>query len=171
MLEFWPSVKELLLNLVRKSQHIDKDGMDLKFTCSKSDFRPSNKPSDFQKEMEKPTHQPMSGEFPRQTRMDVTLGHLLKQYVSKYERSRAATRKMTIIVLTDGIWDATKDKFAVDQEIIQFNVELGRLGGNSLEDDERRVSIQFVRFGENPVAKRRLERLDNQLKFKGVQYV
>ncbi|ERF73563.1 hypothetical protein EPUS_07497 [Endocarpon pusillum Z07020] len=168
MERFWPSVRELLLILVTKSQHIDENGMELKFTCSESKFKPSNKVAAFAAEMDKRTHQPMTGEHARQTNMSITLGSMLRNYLTQFSRKKTHTRKMTIIVLTDGIWAGMTENFAVDKEIIEFNQKLSQLGCNDLEHDERRVSIQFVRFGDDPTAIRRLKRLDDQLRFKGV---
>ena len=165
---FWLGARQLLLDLVTNSQHIDKDGMDLKFTCSTTSFKASNKIQAFKDEMDKDTHQPMTGPHARQTNMSTTLGHILDQYLHAYSQKRKGTRKMTIIVLTDGLWLGMTDNYAVDRKIIEFNRKLSAAGGDNLEHDERRVSIQFVRFGDDSGAIRRLRRLDDQLKFKGV---
>ena len=168
MLPHWQHTKRLLGELVSLSQHIDKNGMDLSFTCTETKFKPSNNIKAFTDEMEKPEHRPMSGEYAYQTNMAVKLGSILKQYVAQYRRQKKDTRKMTIVVLTDGIWKGMKEELSVDHRIIEFSNELESLGGNETEHDERRVSIQFVQFGSNPAVSRRLKRLDDQLKYKGV---
>ena len=77
-------------------------------------------------------------------------------------------RKMTIIVLTDGKWKDMTNKLAVDNKIVGFCQRLRALRPNSLEEDERRLSIQFVQFGEDAQATHRLRRLDDQLKYRDV---
>ena len=59
MAPHWDAVKRLLCGLMKKTQYVDEDGMDLKFTVSHTKFKASNKVEAFEKELSKPTHQPM----------------------------------------------------------------------------------------------------------------
>ena len=161
----WSSMKGLLLLLVDKARYVDEDGMDLKFTTSSTKFVASNKPAAFNKEIEKPQHHPPTQ---TQTNMSTVLGKILQEYLNMFKIKGDKTRKKTIIILTDGKWAAMPDKFAVDRKIVEFSKQLKDLRPNSLEEDERRLSIQFVRFGDDHEAVRRLRRLDDRLKYQGV---
>jgi hypothetical protein len=161
MAGYWDAASTLLNALVTKAMHIDKDGMELKFTVGDTKFKPTNDPKNFAREMVKKDHLPKAG---IETHMSQVLGSILSNYLEK----NVNKRKLTIIVLTDGMWKAMQNDFAVDQKIINFSGHMQKARPNNLEDDDRRVSIQFVQFGNDPKASHRLKRLDDNLKFKGV---
>ena len=165
MAPHWDAVKRLLCDLVKKAQYVDEDGMDLKFTASHTQFRASNKVEAFEKELSKPSNYPMGT---HETNMSTTLGPILADYLDVFMETKKKARKMTIIILTDGKWGAMLNKFAVDNKIVEFNKKLQEALPNALEDDGRRLSIQFVQFGNDRPATVRLKRLDNKLKFRGV---
>lgn len=163
MAPHWNNVKKLLFELVQKAQYVDDDGMDLKFTVSSTKFKASNKLEAFQKELAKNDHVPPQH---TDTNMSIVLGRILQQYLDSFKKDK--TRRMTIIILTDGKWSGMNKKLAVDEKIVEFSRRLKEQQPTNLEEDERRLSIQFVQFGKDPEATRRLKRLDDQLKYQGV---
>ncbi|EXJ58240.1 serine/threonine protein kinase [Cladophialophora yegresii CBS 114405] len=166
MAEHWGHVKIKLIQLVEHAGNIDKDGMDLMFTASSTGFKPTNKVVSFQKELDNEKHTPKQR---AETNMSVVLGSILNKYLETVAQwKKSMPRKMTIIVLTDGKWKDMKNSFAVDDKIVEFSEHLKKLRPNTLEEDERRLSIQFVQFGNDAQATHRLTRLDDHLLYRGV---
>lgn len=62
---------------------------------------------------------------------------------------------MSLYVLTDGIWKPPADASTSIRSLVK---ELQELGFGKAQ-----VAIQFIRFGEDPDALRRLEALDDNL--------
>jgi hypothetical protein len=172
MAEFWGAAKTLLSDLVTKARHVDKNGMELVFTAGENNFKATNKVANFAQAMDKEGHKPVAQGY---THMSAVLGRILAEYLRQYaktrDKMRDKMRKLTIIVFTDGIWAGMKKELAVDNKIVEFSQRLKEERGNDLEEDERRVSIEFVQFGNDRKASVRLKRLDDQLKFRGVPYV
>ncbi|OCT51221.1 hypothetical protein CLCR_07949 [Cladophialophora carrionii] len=166
MAEHWEHVKIKLGQLVKYAGNIDKDGMELKFTVSSTKFKATNKVLSFEKELDNEKHTPGQR---AETNMSVVLGSILSKYLETVAPSKKSMpRKMTIIVLTDGKWKDMKNSLAVDDKIVEFSEHLRKLRPNTLEEDERRLSIQFVQFGNDAQATHRLRRLDDHLQFRGV---
>lgn len=166
MKKHWEAVKSLLFQLVSKAQYVDKDGMDLKFTISDTNFKASNVLNNFVWELNNQNHVPRNN---IETNMSTVLGPILQKFLDSFtSRKKDSARKMTIIVLTDGKWGGMTNKLAVDNKIVEFCQQLKKHRHTNLEDDTRSLSIQFVQFGDDPQATRRLRRLDDELKFRGV---
>ncbi|KAK0114163.1 hypothetical protein ONS95_013664 [Cadophora gregata] len=85
---------------------------------------------------------------------------------SQKSKGRPGPRNLTLIVLTGGIWEATKDLAEVKTLIVDFVSKVEKLVGCSLI--ERQVSIEFVQFGLNTDASHWLEILDNGLEYDGI---
>ncbi|KAH8892432.1 hypothetical protein GQ53DRAFT_685738 [Thozetella sp. PMI_491] len=75
-------------------------------------------------------------------------------------------RKMTLLVFTDGVWPG------ILQEGLVFNIistQLMEWYGQPLTRemlDTRNLSIQFIGFGDDPVGIKRLQELDDDLKYR-----
>jgi hypothetical protein len=92
-------------------------------------------------------------------------------------RSRRPPKKQTIIILTDGVWSGMSIETTVDVYIkTAFHMlrDLHRdLGLLDPGQDPNRLSvirpvtIQFIRFGNDPIGTERLRRLDDDLKMDG----
>jgi hypothetical protein len=166
MINHWDNVKIKLFELLEAAGNVDKDGMDLKFTVSTTKFKASNEVSAFERELALEKHIPGQR---AETNMSITLGKILNDYLDTVSTTKKVMpRKMTIIVLTDGKWKDMNNKFAVDNKIVEFSQRLRELRPNTLEEDERRLSVQFVQFGNDASATHRLKRLDDKLQFRGV---
>ncbi|KIW66740.1 hypothetical protein PV04_06040 [Phialophora macrospora] len=166
MSEHWEDVKLKLSQLVEDVGNVDEDGMELMFTVSTTKFKATNKALAFERELGNKNHTPGRRV---ETNMSVVLGGILNKYLETVAASKKyMPRKMTIIVLTDGKWKDMTNKLAVDDKIVEFSKRLRTLRPNTLEEDERRLSIQFVQFGNDPQATHRLRRLDDHLQYRGV---
>lgn len=84
----------------------------------------------------------------------------------------------TMIVLTDGMWKGLRYERAVDDLIIgtlnllrAIHPDTAANGNVSIIEAMRPLTIQFIRFGQDPHALERLRRLDDCLVDCGVEYV
>jgi hypothetical protein len=72
-------------------------------------------------------------------------------------------RKLTLIILTDGIWKGIGDKRGVADTIVsKLGMWIDKIPLKELMD-ERGLSLQFVRFGDDRSAREELEYLDDNL--------
>lgn len=172
MANFWKHATYLLRVLVWRSLKLDEDGMELVFTAGKPDLglKPKGKghkqkPEGFVKKMDDARPDPNGGV---KTNMKASLESILGNHVKDNSVGETLTRGLTILVLTDGLWAANDDD-DVDEYLANFiktNKATRGWDGNSLDDQIRRrpIGIQFIRFGHQPEAIRRLQRLDDELK-------
>ena len=142
----------------------DENGMDLSFTIGRSELNNKKTGSDFWRAMENSEVQPNDG---MHTDMQKPLDRILSAQVEemKRNRSKGSPKKLTIIVLTDGVWAGMKNKRDVEKTIVKFGKDVQKFLGNS---EPRSVSIEFIQFGYNVDATHRLRRLDDELKFEGI---
>lgn len=100
-----------------------------------------------------------------QTDLSHKLGGLLLGWLDKFKqkRSKAEMRKLTLIILTDGIWTGMAKESDVEERIVIYAKNLLEVPGSELLT--RPVSIQFVAFGKDSYALSRLRHLDNNLKY------
>ncbi|OQU97590.1 Protein kinase domain-containing protein isoform 2 [Cladophialophora immunda] len=157
MLRFWPAATYVLTTLAMKLAPLDDDGLDLVFTSGpqrsyQGQGRQAAKTFANQMEQKVPIL-PYSPALEVKTDMAETLGVVFDEYL----RSRK-DKRMTLLVLTDGLWRGTKAENPVGAKIAKF---LGKaLKGNHMDD--RWFSISFIRFGDYPEAITRLNWLDDQ---------
>jgi hypothetical protein len=163
----WAHAKFLLETLVMKAYGLDKNGMDLSFTYGEVILEGSKDEAKFRKKMEEREAQPMAGWH---TDMSRSLEDILfAKYLAECRREPAGkVKKLTLIVLTDGIWQGMRDREGVDRVIMDFANEMEKISGFALRKSERRVSIEFVQFGYDVDATARLRRLDDDLPYEGV---
>lgn len=172
MAKFWKHATYLLRILVWRSLKLDEDGMELVFNNGKPDrgLKPKGKgkkqkPEDFVKKMDDAKPNP-DGKV--KTNMKWGLESILGTHMKDHCDGDTLKRGLTILVLTDGLWAANKDE-DVDEYLASFiktNPATRGWDGDSTHDQSRRrpIGIQFIRFGHDPDAIRRLQRLDDELK-------
>jgi len=119
------------------------------------------------KAMKDPRNQPK----PRaRTNMSKALSDILEKYqptlVNGNWGKKRVLKNLTIIVLTDGLWDDLSYEDDADKTIVNFVRKLENTIGDLIKD--RPVSIEFVQFGKDKKATKRLHRLDNDLVKQGV---
>jgi len=154
MAEYWDEVAKVFEALSYIVKSTDKDGLDLYFRNSENFAESTKKTSELiplLKAQKKPTKDPGIN-------FDLRLNQILEKRTDKLDRRGIFNRKpkpMSLYILTDGVWDF--DGYA--QEPIRNAVQ--KLYGVS--KSRKQIGIQFIRFGDNPEALRRLEHLDNGL--------
>jgi hypothetical protein len=156
MLPFWDVATFVLETLAKKLRGLDDDGLDLFFANGdKWNIVASSHSTHehFKKAMN--NARPM-----QDSKTDIT--ERLTKIFDTYNNGTQAKR-MTLIVLTDGVWEGTVFEEKIDKKIAEF---VGKLEMKGHRSEERRFSIQFIRFGDDPKAIARLKRLDNDLKEK-----
>ena len=154
----WFHATYLLETLVMKAKGQDPDGMDLNFTSGTAKVEQKEKSSVFVNRMK--DGYPKAGVI---TNMVDSLSKILNQYLYRLRYSRNRTNDVTLIVLTDGLWAGTTREDGVKKKIMEFLEELHRLHHNM---KHRPFSIEFVQFGNNLDATKRLKYLDNFLREK-----
>ncbi|KAL9032270.1 MAG: hypothetical protein Q9214_008038, partial [Letrouitia sp. 1 TL-2023] len=155
----WFQATYLLETLVLKAFGQDPDGMDLNFTTGTVKVEQNEDASVFADKMKH--GYPKSGVS---TNILDSLGKIFNQYLNRVRTLRHQTNDVTLIVLTNGLWAGTTQKEAVKDKVIEFLEELDRLHHNM---KHRPFSIEFVQFGNDKDASRRLKDLDNFLRKTG----
>lgn len=167
MSEHWHEVTFVLEMLYSKCTKLDEDGIDVHFTGGNEKVRNAKGKDGLSKIRAKMLES--NDSRPTEdchTDMASPLTKLLGAWLTTYKKKRDQQKSLTIIVLTDGKWIGNRyQPDAVDKAIEKFDVQLRQHAGLT---PERSVSIQFVSFGNDPDALHRLDRLDNDLKYKGV---
>jgi hypothetical protein len=154
MKQHWAVVTEVLITLAMKIGPLDKDGLDLSYAIgSKHNLRdikgwgiPKAFKSSMQDAGEKINHK-------YKTNMKETLERIFDTYTD-------TSKKMTLIVLTDGLWEGCANEDDVEKLIASF---ITNLKPKLKKWESRWFSIQFVSFGENLRALERLQKLDDNM--------
>ncbi|KAK7948478.1 uncharacterized protein PG986_009364 [Apiospora aurea] len=133
---------------------LDKDGLDIEFTIGKS-HNASNAPvRKLLQKFAKVQEEALQPRDPSRTGTDMAtiLGQIFSEYL------RDTSKAMTLILLTDGLWQGTDSDEDVETSIVEFlrNATIERKSTNL-----RWFSIEFVSFGQAGIKK--LERLDDEL--------
>ncbi|KAE9567918.1 hypothetical protein CGMCC3_g15912 [Colletotrichum fructicola] len=157
--DHWDNVNATLLTLAMKIGMLDKDGLDLMFTIGDpckhnvSSAKEWKIPGKFGKSMTN-AKRDMARYPNNSTDMALALSRVFDNYIDY-------SKKQTLIVMTDGLWEGSTEEYDVDNTISNFIVKLK----TKLDKAERRwFSIQFVSFGDDEKALKRLKRLDDELR-------
>src|SRR5258707_389838 len=123
MQQFWSEARFVLENLVRCTWNIDSDGVELKFTTGPTEVQGrGDKSHDLQAFNSAMQHSDATPTPKTVTDMSIKLHEILSSWLQKYKSARKYGHNpkfMTVIVLTDGVWDGMRSNpFAVDQVII-----------------------------------------------------
>lgn len=158
----WYEATYLLETLLMKAAGQDRNGMDLYFTRGTVSRENERSISSIVTAMRDENAQPMDK---IKTDMKEALTKILSKYyqdldAEKKSHKKKALKNLTIIVLTDGLWEAMSNKDEVKDKIAAFVKKLEDMG-NNLED--RPVSIEFIHFGDDSDATERLRQLDDEL--------
>ena len=160
----WSRVKDLYANLILmvKKKQLDPDGGQLLFITS--DY------ADERINTTKLVDAVMQHKFKLKgtTNFAKRINKVLGDYLQKL-RKDYRTPPISIYVLTDGVWETQQGtKSAKDYHLEQVADAIGRavkvLDEHAILD--KRIGIQFVRFGDDKIGKKRLRYLDAKLKRK-----
>ncbi|KAI8626710.1 hypothetical protein F5Y19DRAFT_478195 [Xylariaceae sp. FL1651] len=159
MMEHWENAKKSLQVLAEKVAAFDDDGVDLIFTFANHELgcqKVKNPYWKFGKAMDQARDLiPPNSHKPLATDMAKTLGEIFDEY-----RKNRQQRRMTLIILTDGMWEGSVQPNEVEKKIALFIKDAK--SNNTFED--RRFTIQFVSFGNS--ATDRLTALDDGMEEK-----
>lgn len=176
--QHWPMVRGLVSVLTALLYGQDANGMDIYFTSSSERYGPFTEPVQFTNlinKMKAINRTSIIGEqgprrSPTNDRADdirESLGEILSLVAtpSKQRTNKHYTRKLTIIIFTDGCWDGITRKRTVAERIVSWidqwedEDHLHKM----LENENRGLSIQFVQFGNDKEATIEFEYMDNEL--------
>jgi serine/threonine protein kinase len=170
MVEFWDETIYLLETLVMKAWGQDKNGMDLTFANGPIEVKNSNTPSTFRNKMEHRDARPSKGSGVktdiRKALEEVLYNRYLRVVKQSLQDHKVKVKKLTIIVLTDGKWDDMEGDNDVEDTIVEFAKKLKKIQGDHMQI--RQVSFEFVQLGFDEGAAFRLQRLDDELPWRGV---
>ena len=97
----------------------------------------------------------------RRTDIVKSLGEIFDERIQRLKGPWSPQQRLlTLIVLTDGVWEGTKNNGEVKDSIANFVREVAKLQG---PHRKRPVSIQFIQFGRDFEAMLFLQHLDNRL--------
>ena len=143
-------VKRILGILAYLVKDSDPDGLELFFTCSKKKIKdkdPAKLVAGFA--ANKP-----GGLTDIRTRLTLIIDNYIKRFDRNWFLKKVKPdRSLNIYVLTDGIWQSVTDLTPLIQRLIKKLSEDGRY----------QVGIQFISFGNDPDAIKRLNHLDDNL--------
>ena len=162
MLKYKTEVKEVLEATAWLVKSYDPDGVDLIFTKGDRHVKGVHDVKKVLKTFDKV-------DFTGTTNMQMRLGDRLSEYKEKIKKTRSGSlstlipglrrrelRRLSLYVLTDGIWQPGCD---VETPITSM---VNKLKEHDLLD--KQVGIQFIRFGHDEAAIRHLDYLDRELK-------
>lgn len=153
MKSHWEHAEFLLQTIVMKTVGQDKDGMDLYFTFGTEKLEGEKKEDRFKFMMEIEATKPHDG---LHTDLEKSVRDILSR---RLERLRYTQKDLTLIILTDGIWQGMHDKDAINDVIVDFVHAAGKIHNHR----KRSLTFQFVQFGHDPEATSRLQFLDDAL--------
>ncbi|KAI1747622.1 hypothetical protein F4782DRAFT_418939 [Xylaria castorea] len=179
MKRFWQHASYLLRVLVMRSLGYDDNGMELQFTNDADEKwrvspKRNQKPEDFLVKMGDADPKKRRTTISK-TDMVASLSLILENHLRKNSDGRKLKRHLTILVLTDGLWEINNE-LDVDNYLVTFIKRIPEenwepetqlkttVTSNKSPSRPRPISIQFIRFGHHPNAIARLNRLDNELK-------
>ena len=93
------------------------------------------------------------------TDLRISLGEIWQEYLSKLKRRILIVKDVVVIVLTDGIWKGMEYPEAMADHIKNFARQMEVL--QNLK--HRPFSVEFIQFGNDEAATRRLRYLDDCL--------
>ncbi|KAI8951168.1 hypothetical protein F4801DRAFT_578708 [Xylaria longipes] len=161
MRKYLEHAKATLLVLAEKVVASDEDGVDLIFTFADNRLGRRNVKDPwgkFGRAMDSAGGRISTDpQKPLATDMARTLGEVFQEYEEKKTKQR-----MTLIILTDGVWEGSVQPNEVEEKIAKFFKDSKRTRTNGFED--RPFTIQFVSFGGQ--ATDRLNALDDDMETK-----
>jgi hypothetical protein len=154
MKQHWAIATQVLITLAMKIGPLDKDGLDLIYTIGHNH------------NLKEIKGWSIPGKFKTSMRdVGEEINHMYKTNMKEalekvFDKYTDTSKKMTLIVLTDGLWEGCANKDDVEKLIASF---LTKLKPRLKKWESRWFSIQFVSFGEDVHALDRLRKLDDNM--------
>ena len=168
MAEHWDDAIYTLETLLMKIEGIDEDGIDLSFTQGNESIKNEKKIAKIMDKMNRRGAIPIDGSTTNILDSLVEIFNEYKLAVDQRARSYRKTKKMTILVLTDAMWNNTAEE--VGLAITLFVKSMKGIFQGYMKG-QFPFSIEFIQFGRDPEAISRLEHLDDELEKEGIPYV
>lgn len=174
--EHWPRARELVAVIVALLHGQDDNGMEIYFTSSTKKFGPFTEPKQFTDIInrmrprateagrgevdDEGSEKKDQGSMQHETADDIrdVLQHILS-LVGKKDYDR----KLTLIILTDGVWKGVGDKKSVAKQIANWLERWEDRKALKKLLLVRGLSLQFVQFGNDPDATEQFEYMDDHL--------
>lgn len=162
MLAHWDALKITLLALAMRIGSLAKDGLDLVYTCGDNNNVFGAKgwaiPEVFRQSLD---HARAIMDQHDKTNMAETLAKRFDSYSAGAMRQR-----QTLFVLTNGLWEGSRDWKSAEKEIAQYIDDLRK---RLRKREKRWFTIQFISYGQDQKALARLQGLDDGVR--GPEYV
>jgi hypothetical protein len=165
MLKHWDEATFVLETLVLKAHGQDPDGLDLAFTSDSSELKKEKDAAAFHKAMHRLRPKPMHHVH---TNIKRSLEPIFNEYRTKvqYTSNKSKVPALTVIVLTDGLWEGMGNKHEIIIKVVDFYSQVKQTMNGMMGD--RQVSIQFIQLGDNEEAQERLRYPDDNIEYHGV---
>jgi len=164
MLEHWSLVKFVLVTLAMKIGALDDDGLDLLFTRGnhkEEGIKGSHIRSKFEAAMSNVAASDELQASRSHLLLPAQMTSALSQILADYHSN--TSKKLTIIVLTTGMWEHEEDSEDVEELLAR---EIGNMAKDPSFRKQRRLTIEFVSFGEYEEGLTRLKNLDDNFSAK-----
>lgn len=151
----WSNMQSLFADLIYlvKKKGLDPNGSELQFIMS-DQRKEAKDTTDLVRMVER-----MGTQLKGQTNFAARLDDIWEGYKKKLEGKRKLARPISLYVLTNGIWQlGSGEKERVARVIKRIVEHLEKMGAI-----DKMVGIQFIRFGDDAVGKKRLKWLDASL--------
>ncbi|KAK7920892.1 hypothetical protein PG985_008914 [Apiospora marii] len=154
---YWPAMRITLETLASKIGKLDKDGLDIEFTIGKSHNTSKTHVRKLLQKFDRAREEALQPRVPSRTGTDMAtiLGQIFSEYL------KDTSKAMTLIVLSDGLWEGTHSDEDVKTSIVEF---LRRDAIEKKPVNMRWFSIEFISFGDAGL--KTFEELDDGLEEK-----
>lgn len=153
MAEHWDAATDLLETLVLKTQDQSRNEPGLAFFTGEVQLKHGRDAPAFR-------HQMQSVSPSNLTNARSALEPLFRNFVDGARRDddKQLIRALTVVVLTDGLWEGTPDPNEITQALVQWDRLLKE--AIRIEGCPRLFTIHFLQFGDSARANARLRGLD-----------
>lgn len=153
MAEHWDAATDLLETLVLKTQGQSRNGPDLVLFTGEVQLKHGRDAPAFR-------HQMQSVSQSNLTNARSALEPLFRNFVdgARRDADKQLIRALTVVVLTDGLWEGMSDPDGITETLVQWDRLLKE--AIRFEGCPRPFTIHFVQFGDNARANARLRGLD-----------
>jgi hypothetical protein len=162
MLTHWDDVQAVFGVLAKIVKSADPDGIDLHFLASDASYNSKrlwggNSSSKLVNHVKR-QRQKISGTSNITYRLDSILGPYITSLTNAFSLRRGVSvRPLNLYVLTDGIWEPGCDPSSTIKKLVDKLVEF------QYPKDSKQIGIQFISFGNDRDALKKLENLDDNL--------
>jgi hypothetical protein len=167
MEEHWSTVRFVLDVLTRKVSGMDNDGFSVQFTEGTGSFKNSGRASN-KKTLDDMLSSRQVRSLPgTTTNIARSLRKVLSPYLEEVQRSKGRVSDLTLIVLTNGLWEGSTASSDIEHVVVDFATKLLRFERTRL-DQSKRMSLEFIWFGGDQVVAERMKALDSELNPRGL---